>query len=147
MLRRVGLLKLAGLLCCGLALLGCGPDYELVPVSGRVTLDGEPLTNASIFTQPIGKDTVTPGPGSGAKLDENGEFQLELQTESLMGAIPGEHRVTIIELGEVKPSFDDTGKSFKRMVPEKYRDGRATYTIPPEGTDAMIIELESRKRR
>ena len=132
----------ATLLACG-----CGDKYPVVPVSGRVTLDGEPLTNASIYTQPIGKDTITPGPGSAAKLDENGEFTLELQTEDTMGAIAGECRVTVIENGEQKASNDDTGVAFKRMVPEQYRDGRATYTIPPEGTDAMIIELESRKRR
>lgn len=127
--------------------LGCGNKYELVPVRGKVTLDGKPLSNAMIITQPIGKDTTTPGPGSGARLDENGEFELELQTESTMGAVPGEHRVTIKELGEQKASNDDTGVAFKRQVPEEWRDGRAKFTIPPEGTDAMIIELETKKRR
>lgn len=139
-------LKCANLLVICLA-LGCGPKYELVPVSGKVTLDGKPLANAMILTQPIGKGTSTPGPGSGARLNDQGEFELELQTESTMGAVPGEHTVTIKELGEQRASNDDTGVAFKLRVPEEWRDGSATYTIPPEGTDAMIIELESSKRR
>jgi len=147
MINMYGLItKVFGLLVISM-LLGCGSKYEVVPVSGRITLDGKPLANASIFTQPTNRDTKTPGPGSGGLTDENGEFELEFQTEDKKGAIPGDTRITIIENAEQKESNDDTGVAFKRKVPEEYRDGKVNYTIPEEGTDAMNFDLSSKKKR
>lgn len=127
---------------------GCGSKYDLVPVKGRVTINGEPVAGA-IITQPIGKDTVNPGPGSGAVLDENGEFELALQIdENQKGAVPGEHRIRVNEARDSKPSDDDSMvRGVKLSVPPEYRDGSVTYTIPPEGTDQMLIEIETKKRR
>ena len=67
--------SLAGLLA---ALAGCadaGPKYA--PVSGRVTLNGEPLAGVSVDFQPVaaGKD-ADPGPGSTGKTDKDGRFTL-----------------------------------------------------------------------
>ena len=100
--------KVLGLLVISV-LLGCGSKYDVVPASGRITLDGEPLANASIFTQPTNRDTNTPGPGSAALTDDNGEFELEFQSEDKKGAVPGDTRITIVENGEKKVSSDDTG--------------------------------------
>lgn len=138
--------KAIGLLAVSM-LLGCGSKYDVVPVSGRITLDDEPLVNASIFTQPTNRETKNPGPGSGGLTDENGEFVLEFQTESKLGAIPGDTRITIVENAEQKASNDDTGVAFKRKVPQEYRDGKVNYTIPEEGTDAMNFDLSSKKKR
>jgi hypothetical protein len=86
----------------GLALLlilpslvaGCGKDYETVPVSGRVTLDGAPLADVGITFVPLAENKQTPniGPGSLGKTDEEGRFTLRT-TEGDKGAVPTEHIV------------------------------------------------------
>ena len=136
------------LLAATLFCIGCGPGYEIVEASGRITLDGKPLANATILTQPIGnKDSTTPGPGSGAMTDDDGRFVLAFQHEDRMGAVPGDVRVKIVENGVEKASSDDTVEVVRSKVPWDYQEGKATYTIPAEGTDAMDFDLETKRRR
>ena len=86
-----------------LLVLGCGSGPKLVPVSGTITLDDEPLGNVKIITQPLGNpDDTTPGFGSFAVTDAEGHFSLELQSDPRPGAIPGEHGL----LGQPKARFD-----------------------------------------
>src|SRR5262245_17864253 len=80
---------------CGLVLaLGCG-SQRVVPVSGTVTMDGQPLAGAEISFAPIAKEgAIEAGPGSAGKTDKEGKFTLKtIKGES--GAIPGKHRVAI----------------------------------------------------
>ena len=134
----------AFLLC--IVVTGCGSKYDLVPAKGRVTLNGKPVAGA-IVTQPIGKDTTSPGPGSGAVLGPDGEFELSLQIdETMKGAVVGEHRIRINEAVETQASNDDSAGRVRHKIPEEYRDGTFTFTIPPEGTDQMIIEIVTKKR-
>ena len=131
--------------------LGCGPGYDVVQVSGTITLDGKPLGNAQILTQPISEseDNVTPGPGSGAVTDDQGNFVLEFQHDDIMGAVPGKAYIKIVELGKPKASSDDTidPSILRSKVPLDYQEGKATYEIPAGGTNAMNIDLKSRRRR
>src|SRR5690348_3214851 len=82
--------------------LGCGPRFA--PVSGKVTLNGQPLAHASISFQPIAPEGVTdPGPGSAGTTDEKGDYTLQATTGQ-KGALVGKHRVRILllkpEVGE-----------------------------------------------
>jgi len=129
--------------------IGCGSDYELVPVSGTISLNGKPLPDAIILTQPIGsQENLTPGPGSFARTDANGRFTLELQSEDRVGAVPGECRIKIREAGEARPSSDDTfsRRDLYSRIPPDYLEGLVKYTIGEEGTDAMDFDLKTRKR-
>src|SRR5437660_10405970 len=38
--------RVLALLCLGLAAAGCGPGFKTVPVSGKVLVNGQPLTGA-----------------------------------------------------------------------------------------------------
>lgn len=138
-------------LCVLLALatfVGCGPGYTVVPASGKITLDGKPLANATIITQPIGtKENTEPGPGSIAETDADGFFKLAFQHEERDGAVPGDHRIKIVENGEKRASSDDSAEMVRSKVPLDYQEGKETYTIPAEGTDAMNFDLESKRRR
>ncbi len=73
---------------------GCGEErpYTTVEVSGRVTLDGEPLAGAHLTFQPNTK--VSRGPGSFGLTDEEGRYRLET-TAGDTGAVVGRHRVSI----------------------------------------------------
>ena len=69
-------------------LLGCGPGNPLgrLPLSGEVTLNGEPVVLGSIQFEP----TVSDGLGSGARID-NGAFSVNAQ----QGLPPGRYLVRI----------------------------------------------------
>ena len=141
------LATIVGLIC----LVGCGPGYQIVPVSGTVTLDGKPLANAMVLTQPIGEgEDVTPGPGSFANTDDQGHFVLEMQHEPVVGAVPGKAYVKIVENGEKKVSSDDTVDPtvLRSKVPIEYREGNnVEISIPEDGTDSLNFDLVSKRRR
>lgn len=122
----------------------------MVPVSGRLTVDGKPIANATVCTMPIAESKdEQPGPGSTGVTDANGEFVLKFQATDtdLDGATPGKVRLVILESdGKKRESSDDTGTAFRHRIPTKYRDGNVTYDIPEEGTDAMNIEIDGKKR-
>lgn len=119
---------------------GCGsPDGQKTgTVSGKVTLDGEPLEEGGIAFDP--KDGV--GPSSGATI-KDGYYS---------AAIPlGEKRVKITAskmVGETK-TYDTpdspTRPVFKELVPPKYNiDSTLTITVK-EGSNDGAFNLESAK--
>lgn len=65
----------------------------LVEVTGRVYLNGQPLANAQVLTQPVGRKCR----GAIGGTDAEGRFTLRTDVEGdfLPGAYAGEHRVTI----------------------------------------------------
>jgi len=79
-------LLLAVLLCC---LLGCGDGRpSRVPISGQVTVDGQPLKFGTIAFQPAS------GRASSGRLDANGRYVLSTYDRG-DGAIVGEYVVAI----------------------------------------------------
>src|SRR5688500_34311 len=89
-------MRLAAFLMLGpLLFAGCGERLPVAPVSGMITFEGKPLAGASITTQPIAASSTNPGPGSFARTDDQGRFELELVKPARKGAIIGEHRVMI----------------------------------------------------
>jgi hypothetical protein len=125
-----------------LALAGCGgPD--VAPVSGRITLNGQPLAGAHVTFQP-----VSPGPnvrpevaGSVGRTDAAGQYSLRLVEPDRAGALVGEHRVTI----STAEATDSDGAVPKgERVPKSWRDGSQRFTVPAGGTSAANFELKSK---
>src|SRR6267142_1970872 len=91
-----------GLVClavCGCAVLvGCGRKSNVVPVSGRVTVDGQPLANVAINFGPLtgGLDGAYAAYG---KTDGEGRYTLKLVDNGRRGAMVGKNRVTLNESG------------------------------------------------
>jgi len=126
---------------CLLALVlgGCaGAGYGEVPVSGQVTYNGEPLPNVHLSFQPIAKDENGFGPGSFGRTDQQGRFELRTVWPDALGAIPGEHRVTISyeNLSQQPPDV---------VIPREFVEGTATFEVPTGGTDEAVIKLTSTK--
>lgn len=125
--------------------VGCaGESYSIAPVSGTVTLDGEPLANASVGFEPIRQgDDIVAGYGSYGETDENGNFTLKtLHGED--GAIVGKHRVSIRTVsGELGPDGEDVITSEEKLPPRYNSDTELTFEVQPEGTDAATFELTS----
>jgi hypothetical protein len=85
MMTRVSLLVGSSLLAL---LVGCGQSGpKLVAVSGRVVIDGKPLTHGTVRFIP------SEGPPAIAKLDHEGKFSLT--TEEQPGCVAGQHAVEV----------------------------------------------------
>ncbi|QDT64694.1 DUF4198 domain-containing protein [Calycomorphotria hydatis] len=152
----------AVLLMSSLALVsGCSSEetYEFVPVSGRLTLDGKPLSNVRItFTPKLDGDNIIVGPSSMATTDADGRFQLVAANKSFeKGAIVGEHRVYFQEYppavedppANIDPAeyYDESLKNspvqtFTPLLSSELVEG-LVFTVPPEGTDSADFEYNS----
>jgi hypothetical protein len=121
--------------------LGCGSD-QIVPVSGRVTLNDQPLRNAAVTFQPVAAAGNNPGPGSGGFTDEDGRYTLKVIGSGTPGALVGKHKVQITLVPPDSNPADDRPKRFKRL-PAKY-SGKGTlleFAVPAGGTDSANFAL------
>ena len=144
-------LLLSVLLCTVAAVSGCGKaPYELAPVSGVVTLYGEPLANATVSFEPQGSnsDESIAGPGSVGTTDEDGRYELTtFKQES--GAVVGNH---LVRISTYKSEFEDIKKSDKikvisvEHVPWHYnRNTSLTFDVPAGGTDDANFVLTAKQ--
>lgn len=135
---------------------GCGgDDYQVVPVSGRVMLDGKPLADVGLSFVPLARDRRNPnvGPGSLGKTDAEGRFQLQtIRGED--GAVPAEHivRMMLASKAATEAKQEDTGPedtsrptqpSPRVRLPRNASDGSIHFIVPLEGTDQAHFDLVS----
>jgi hypothetical protein len=115
-----------------LATAGCS-DSKLAPVTGRVLVDGTPLTVGRIqFAPKATDDTVTPGKPAKGRFADDGSFSLTIGDQD--GAVVGEHRVTIFSKskklnGGPIPPFD-----VLRLIDRQ-------FTVQPNSENDFQIEL------
>ena len=137
MLTRYTLAILA--LAISAAILGCGRKSNVVPVSGRVTLDGQPLANVAINFGPLtgGLDGAYASYG---KTDADGRYWLKLVDDGRPGATIGKNRVT---LNESTPGAETDGAATRIQfkLPPTARDGTLQFEVPTTGTDAANFEF------
>ncbi|QEG43466.1 hypothetical protein [Roseimaritima ulvae] len=113
------------------AVVGCGPSRPaVVPVSGQVLIDGEPLKNASIMVAP------SAGKAAFGRSDDEGRFTLTTY-EPDDGCMTGTHPV------EVSATEPESASVMLVHTPLKYMDvdtSDLSVTIE-EATDDLRIEL------
>jgi hypothetical protein len=138
-------------LVCSLFLIlaaGCGGTKN-APVSGKVTLNGQPLANAMVTFQPIAKEgSVEAGPGSSGTTDAEGRFSLKMATGA-SGAVVGKHRVMISQIVNKTDPSDDArpkrgGPPQMEKLPARYNsESQETFDVPSGGTDKADFALKS----
>jgi hypothetical protein len=131
---------------------GCGkkdPNLpDLVPVTGTVKLDGQPLSEAVVFFSPVGE---TRGTQAFGKTDSRGRYSLSSRHMG-EGAPVGEYRVTIGKA--VAPdgstaggkNFDPMTTPTRQILPAKYSHPSSTIlkaTVREAGDD-IDFELTSK---
>lgn len=127
-------------------LAGCGSSGGGVPYEGVVTLNGQPLPEATVSLQPL--TATSPGPFLGTT-DSAGKFSLGQPGQSdLKGVVPGTYRLTISTL-KVAPSesADDSAKPkilTPERVPDQYRTGDMRVEVPAEGSTAANFDIAGR---
>ena len=133
---RLGLLFLAIPAACSLAALGCGgsggrTNLKVVPVTGKVTLGGEPLADATLTFYYEGQ--IPEGYlGPGAVTMADGTFEAITGTQK--GAMAGTYKVTVSKLvgPDGKPVIaDQKGMDLTQMV----ASGQAKQICPPTFSD------------
>jgi hypothetical protein len=125
---------------------GCSSEpYSVALVSGRLTLNGSPLPNATVTFQPIGSLQKDPGPGSTGRTDADGRYALRIVAVGggRQGAVVGPHRVTITTQSGAssQPTPDDQAPP-PEILPTKYHsESKMRFEVPPEGTDRADFAL------
>jgi len=121
---------------------GCGgPDYELAPVSGRVTLNGKPLADIQVSFQPSHAGKSAPGPGSFGTTDADGRYSLKTVTEPpVQGAVVGRHVVTFRARSPQSLKTDEAVAPGV-MLPVRAVDGSLSFDVTAEGTDQADFKL------
>jgi len=146
-------------------MIGCG--FNLTKVTGKVTLDGQPVEGAAVtFTQKDNRSIMALG-----TTDAKGEYSLITfrgGDKAIKGANPGEYVVSIVKREEDGPPRKDTSemtieekinyefssstggmmrKKFIYHVPQKYeiadRSG-LTVEVPAKGAIVKDFELDSK---
>jgi hypothetical protein len=121
---------------------GCS-GQRVVPVSGRVTLNGQPLANVHVSFQPISSGSNhDAGSGSYAITDNDGRYTLKLVHGDTAGAVVGKHRVEITPRN-TDDDADRRGKGAVTGVPARYnRNSELTFDVTG-GTDKADFPLTS----
>jgi hypothetical protein len=121
---------------------GCGSD-NVAPVSGRVTLDGQPAANVRVTFQPLGSaENQNPGPGSYAVTDADGHYALTVVGTNRSGAIVGKHRVSIQSSNGPSEEFPDAPPKPKKPIPKGYnKESTLQFDVPNGGTTTADFAL------
>jgi hypothetical protein len=133
---------------------GCGKGSSIdgvVPVSGNVTYQGEPVEGAIVTFLPQGTQRAATG-----RTDASGQYKLTtLEAED--GAMPGDYQVTIAktEVSGTRDTEDDTPPPVfdsglppiysKELVPVKYKNVQTsglTAQVSDSGTNEFSFNLE-----
>jgi hypothetical protein len=125
------------------SLMGCGSS-GYPPVSGVVTLNGNPCRNCIVMFQPMSTpDNPQPGRGSSGQTDQDGRFTLKCD-DGRPGAAVGKHQIRIITIynKEVK-GYEVWDPALKKMVkvagdpiPKEWNsDTKQDFEVPSGGTD------------
>lgn len=148
-----------GVLCLLLTSLasGCGgsqaptPPANLVPVSGTITLGGQPTGRVAINLVPTG---TTKGQGGLAISDDAGKFQVIHPTQKA-GVEPGEYRVVFSLYmqpnGEpLPPNTSPTTTMSVQAIPAPWSDPGSTsiaqaLSVPAAGKSDIAFELPAPK--
>jgi len=125
--------------CCvvGLLLLaGCGS--KVATVSGKVTLDGKPLTKGDVAFYAGGAAALATG-----SIDSSGNYTLRTGTDR--GLTPGNYQVTIVANDIVEPTTEFAPLMPKLITPAKYSSA-STSGLTAEvkaGSNTHNFDLQS----
>jgi hypothetical protein len=122
----------AAVLLAGLVFLLSGCDYgpTMAPVSGKIKIDGQPLTTGVIVVYQKGYRPAT------AQIQSDGHFKFKTLTDG-DGCVIGEHPITVVSTKAISAS------SAKCLIPDRYGDiKQSDAKIKIDGAnDELVIDL------
>ena len=154
---------LLGMFSLVLITTGCGPaGLPVVHVTGKVTLEGEPVEGASVTFNPM--DSA--GRLASGSTDTKGEFLVITQGATKNGCLPGSYCITVSKyilvdarnnpavFADESEPFDPSKRSAsgtraarpipKSVLPDKYRNvetSELNADVTKRGTNTFVFEL------
>jgi len=136
--------SLAACALCLIGLTGCSQSSSAPPlgeVTGKVTLNGTPLKEATVEFQPA------QGRPSMGVTNDQGEYRLAY-TGDESGAVPGQHTVRITTARS--QSGGEGGKPLiearPELVPETYNDQTTLTADVKAGSNVIDFPLEGKRK-
>lgn len=118
-------------LLMSLLVAGCASsgEFDLVAVSGNVTMDGKPLAGAEVVFAPKAiKDQAAVGPASVGVTDSAGRYVLKT-VGGLEGVMVGDHKVSVkmntVSEAEISAKADEAFKENPNITRDELRDIKA----------------------
>lgn len=134
--------------------VGCsarsGPP--IAPVSGKVTVDGQPMADIIVTFEPLTTDASADQRATSLGItDAQGRFVLKGGGEQFNGALVGKHRVRLAKkepqlMDELDPNYNARNemkklKNFKQL-PKKYNaSSDLTIDVPASGTHKAAFDI------
>jgi hypothetical protein len=102
------------LLGAALTATGCGPGFKVVPVSGKITVNGEAIQDAeaTILFRPDASKGNTGTLDFAGVADEDGNYEL-YYGDGKRGAAPGWYKVAAVVNESLRPKIGPNGKRKK----------------------------------
>jgi len=139
------------LLCLGAILfVGCsgGPSLDTEYVEGVVTMDGQPVAEATVMFVP-----VTEGQGASATgmTDANGVYKLTaanvggVTAQAGSGTLPGEYYVGVIKSVQETPMSEEEAfeKGIPYVAPQPGQAPKVTHVVPVKYNDPKQSGLKA----
>src|SRR5262249_35893896 len=131
-----------GFSCLAFAVVGCGSSFKTVPVSGRVLVDGEPLTigNATVLFKPDASKGNKSKLDFAGKVDNEGNYSL-YYGKGNAGVAPGWYKVAVVAM-ESPQTRPEPNKERPKGPPPRRRSLIDTkYTLPASsGIEIEVVE-------
>ncbi|MDB5334881.1 MAG: hypothetical protein JWN70_500 [Planctomycetaceae bacterium] len=118
-------------MCFAAGCSGVDKGPELAEVTGKITLNDQPLANARVVFIP------EDGPASGGITNESGEYELKGKSGD-KGGVPGKNRV------EISTDLDGTGDRAKEKALPKYNTASTLTANVELGSNNFDFKLESK---
>ena len=126
--------------------MGCQQsDFKIVPIAGRVTLDGQPVAGARVMFSPKAvAGELRAGPDSYGRTDADGRFQLQT-IKGQDGAVVATHTVRFRTRTETEDAQGKVVIEREEVFAARYNDeSELTYDVAAGGTSSADFELSSK---
>jgi hypothetical protein len=120
---------------------GCGnsDQLETAPVSGRVLIDGKPLTTGTVAFIP------QQGRGARGNIQSDGSFELSTYQNG-DGAVLGTHRATVTAIESGGSSSQPEERDIKYLTPARYSiagESGLVFEVKAGEANKFTLELKS----
>jgi hypothetical protein len=123
-------------------ILGCGTGTpKTVPVSGKVTLDTQPLANADVSFFPTNVEKGKMAVEASGKTDAEGNYSLKLNKGGTPGVPPGNYKVRVSVFDRGEGTRPPRGQL---ILPKYNRETTLTFEVPAGGTQSANFDLSSK---
>ncbi len=146
--RRAGGYFSALSIVCALLICGCSEQTEprprTIPVTGKVTIGGKPLTKGTVTFQPLNSGSQERRRPAISEIDANGVYRIGTFSTG-DGALPGDYQVVITSF-ENDPTAEEYDAGAKRIsaIPERYSNAITSgllAQVPTDATEPITIDF------